>query len=408
MTKTNVPRLRFREFDGEYVLSSIKDITNKVKSYSLSRDYEVNDSRTEYVHYGDIHTRLNNIINDGDKLPNIKDGKYTLLKSGDIVVADASEDYNEVAKPMLLENINNRNVVSGLHTIALRLDEVDSLYLYYFMQTDIYKKNCYRLANGMKVYGINYDNLGKIRINLSSYTEQQKIGSFFEKIDKIIELQTKKLEQLKKIKQGYLQKIFPQYGESVPRLRFSGFSDEWKVSKGKAIFYNFSDKNHEGLPPLSVTQDQKIWYRDELDPALSYDKQKLSTYKLIDKNYVVIGLRSFVGGFAISDKRGIVSPAYTILKFRNTPWDFYFTRNLFTSYVFIQSLKKITYGIRVNGRSISYNDFSTLPLVYTDNLEEQKKIGALLNTFDSLIELHEKKLDNIKKMKKAYLQNMFI
>lgn len=282
-----------------------------------------------------------------------------------------------------------------------------SMFIYYLIQTHRYT----RISNyttGTKMPRSDWNFVSNSSFYISNLEEQQKIGSFFAKIDKLIELQTKKLKQLKKLKQGYLQKMFPQDGESVPRLRFSGFSEEWKVSKGKAIFYNFSDKNHEDLPPLSVTQDQKIWYRDELDPALSYDKQKLSTYKLIDKNDVVIGLRSFVGGFAISDKRGIVSPAYTILKFRNTPWDFYFTRNLFTSYVFIQSLKKITYGIRVNGRSISYNDFSTLPLVYTDNLEEQKKIGSLLNTVDSLIELQEKKLDNIKKMKKAYLQKMFI
>lgn len=174
MTKTNVPQLRFSGFSDGYYINSLKEITDKIKSYSLSRDYEVSSSNTEYVHYGDIHTRVNSIINIDDKLPNIKDDDYVLLKGGDLILADASEDYNEVAKPLLLENIGNRNVVAGLHTIALRLKRVNPKYLFYFMQTDLYKRNCYKLANGMKVYGINYDNLGKIKIVLSSFNEQKK------------------------------------------------------------------------------------------------------------------------------------------------------------------------------------------------------------------------------------------
>lgn len=411
MAKTNLPRLRFSEFDGEYVLSSIKDITNKVKSYSLSRDYEVNDSRTEYVHYGDIHTRINNIISVSDKLPNIKDGDYTLLKSGDIVVADASEDYNEVAKPMLLENINNRNVVSGLHTIALRLDEVYPLYLYYFMQTDIYKKNCYRLANGMKVYGINYANLCKIKINLSSYIEQQKIGSFFTKIDKIIELQTQKSEQLKKLKQGYLQKMFLQDGESVPRLRFSEFGGEWKEKKigefaplESGYSFKSSKFTYTGVPIVRISNILK-------DGSVGGDFKYYPKDDRLEKFLIGNGSILIAMSGATVGKISLLTSNDYYLNQRvgcfNTleSYDNYFVFQLLKTYKYIKNMNSIKIaGAQPNVSKKDVDKFKfNLP-----SYSEQKKIGLFLSKLDKLISNQDDKIYALKQQKKAYLQKMFI
>ncbi|KRK25175.1 type I site-specific deoxyribonuclease specificity subunit [Apilactobacillus kunkeei DSM 12361 = ATCC 700308] len=307
----------------------------------------------------------------------------------------------------------NMGVLSSLYIVFdIKKNNNHLFFDSFFDSSHWYKEVSTKTTEGARNHGllnISPQEFMNIRILFPyNISEQKKIGDFFAKQDKLIELQTQKVDQLKKLKRGYLQKMFPQEGETVPRLRFSGFSGEWKEDRGNKIFYSFSEKNHEDLKPLSVTQNQDVLYRDYLDPALSYDINKLSTYKMVEKNDVIIGLRSFIGGFAISDKKGIVSPAYTILKFRDAVWDFYFTKYLFTNYVFIESLKKITYGIRVNGRSISYNDFSSLMLVYNDNIKEQQKIGEFFAKLDKLIEEQSNKLDQLKQQKKAYLQKMFI
>ena len=121
-------------------------------------------------------------------------------------------------------------------------------------------------------------------------------------------------------------------------------------------------------------------------------KRQLKNYKLIEPGDFVIHLRSFQGGFAYSDKRGIASPAYTVFTFKDkTNHDDYFWKEKFQTYNFIQLLKQVTYGIR-DGKSISYSDFSTLKLTYTSK-KEQVQISKCLKQINSLLSLQQRKLE---------------
>ena len=192
-----------------------------------------------------------------------------------------------------------------------------------------------------------------------------------------------------------------------PQLRFEGFTDDWEERKSKDIFKPKIRKGEPDLPVLSVTQTSGVVYRDEVGIDIKYDISTLKNYKVIEPNDFVISLRSFQGGFELSDKLGITSPAYTIFVPKSPEeQNNLFWRIQFKRFQFIQSLKTVTFGIR-DGKSISFNEFGELKIKFPSNILEQQKIGAFFKKLDDTIALHQRKLDLLKEQKKGYLQKMF-
>lgn len=189
----------------------LRDVSKRISSYSLPRRKETKEfTGFKYIHYGDIHTKVANIINEDDNLPNIEVGKYEVLKKYDIVVADASEDYQGIGQPAIVLFEPRNNIVAGLHTYAIRpdLEKVDALYLFYLIKSQKFKRYGYKVGTGMKVFGINVDNFMNFSHTYPSKEKQTQIGIFFKELDQLIELQQVTIYNLKKIKKSYKQKFF--------------------------------------------------------------------------------------------------------------------------------------------------------------------------------------------------------
>ncbi|MCP9334196.1 restriction endonuclease subunit S [Lentilactobacillus hilgardii] len=200
--------------------------------------------------------------------------------------------------------------------------------------------------------------------------------------------------------------MFPQNGSKFPQLRFSGFSDAWEQRKAKDIFNSLVEKGKEKLPVLSVTQNNGVVYREDVGIDIKYDRKTLNNYKIIYPGNFVISLRSFQGGFELSNKLGIISPAYTIFRLKDKDsHDNSFWKTKFKTFDFIQSLKTVTFGIR-DGKSISFSEFGDLKLLFPSK-EEQQQIGTFFKQLDHLITLHQHKLEKLQELKKGYLQKMF-
>ena len=200
--------------------------------------------------------------------------------------------------------------------------------------------------------------------------------------------------------------MFPQNGESVPRIRFAGFKCDWKSEKAVEIFISVSDKNHAHLPVLSASQEKGMVLRDEIGIDIKFDENTLCTYKRIIPGQFAIHLRSFQGGFAHSILEGITSPAYTILDFKSQDQhDSDFWKEIFVSRNFIKRLESITYGIR-DGRSIGFSEFATLTVSFPE-LEEQTAIGTFFRKLDEQIVTYQAKLDKLKQLKQTFLKKMF-
>ena len=192
--------------------------------------------------------------------------------------------------------------------------------------------------------------------------------------------------------------------KKAPIIRFRGFTDDWEQRKLGEIFTERSEKKHEYLPPLTIVQGRGTVRRDEMDRELIYDKSSLSNYKLVKKNDFIVHLRSFEGGLEKSNIEGIVSPAYHIFHSDKINTEFYYS--FFRSNDFINhKLVPFVYGIR-DGRSIDIAGMKTIKIPYP-SVNEQNRIGTLICQLNSLVALHQRKLDQLKKLKKYFLQNMF-
>ena len=192
--------------------------------------------------------------------------------------------------------------------------------------------------------------------------------------------------------------------QKVPVVRFKGFTGDWERRKLGEVFKEYSEKNHPELPPLTIVQGRGTVLREDSERALQYDKSSLPSYKLVNKDDFIVHLRSFEGGLEKATTSGIISPAYHTFHGEGTDSRFYYC--YFRSERFINhDLKPHVYGIR-DGRSIDIKGMKTINIPWT-KVEEQKAIGNYIDCLDNLITLHQRKLDQLKTLKKYFLQNMF-
>lgn len=193
----------------------------------------------------------------------------------------------------------------------------------------------------------------------------------------------------------------------TPKLRFPEFSGEWEEERSINLFYNISDKNHNGdLEVLSSTQDRGVIPRNKLNIDIKFEESNLTSYKKVNISDFIISLRSFQGGIECSKYIGLMSPAYTIFNFKADKKQ----SNMFFSYIFksknfINRLNTLTYGIR-DGKAISFKDFSSMKMVFP-SLQEQQKIASFLSLVDKKIEKQSEKVEAIKEYKKGMMQKIF-
>ena len=377
----NVPRLRFPGYTDAWVKCELGDVVKKIKSYSLSRDVET-DKHTgyKYIHYGDIHTNVAGYIDEESILPNIKADDFDILDAGDLIVADASEDYQGIAKPAVLVVKPTSNVVAGLHTIALRPTHSNSIFLYYLLQTDLFKQFGKKAGTGMKVFGITFSNLSKFHTSFPTEDEQHKIGKFLHSIDDLITVNERELNKLKDLKKSYLEKMFPKNGSDIPELRFPGYADAWvKCTLGDVLNYeqptkyivdsaDYNDANP--IPVLTAGQSFILGYTDEksgikvatpLVPVIIFDDFTTSSH------YVDFSFK-------------VKSSAMKLLGLKKENYDFYFIFNV---------LKNINYIPESHERHW-ISKFSKLQ-VMLPNIKEQIKIGKFFKHLDNLITVNEHK-----------------
>ena len=391
------------------------EVAEKLKSYSLSRDVEtIKPTGYRYIHYGDIHKQVADLITSSTKLPYIKYGNYIPLSQGDLVLADASEDYTGIAEPCVIIDESIDKIVAGLHTIALRPRNAASLYLYYLLHTDNFKKFGNQMGTGLKVFGITFDNLSLFKTNMPSVPEQTAIGNFFRTLDDAITLHKRKLEGLKELKSAYLQQMFPQAGEDLPRVRFAGFTGDWKKRKLGDISTKISDKNRNNEFHETLTNSAEygiISQRDYFEKDISNEKN-LNSYFIVRPNDFVYNPR--ISNFApvgpikrnLLGRTGVMSPLYYV--FRITKGNHTFVEKYFeTAYWHDFMVLNGDNGVRSDRFNIKDSIFIEMPIPFP-SVEEQTLVGSFLHNLDDLIAVQQQKLNQLKQLKFAYMQKMLV
>lgn len=413
-TERRVPNLRFKGFTDDWMQQKLSTLVELLRSYPLSRKYEtLTKSGTRYVHYGDIHTGVVNIINKENELPCILEEEYKTLKKGDIILADASEDYQGIAWPAVL-NINPiEDIVAGLHTIALRpKNDVDSLFMYYTFLTTDFRKFGYRMGTGMKVFGITSNNLLKYDFKLPSKIDEQiKVRNIIGLINNIITLEQEKINKIKNIKIYLIQTLFA-HDKNFPFLRFQSYFSSWNVKKLSEI----ASIRGGGTPS---TRSSEYWngtinwftpsevgdsiYLYESKRKISQRGLRKSSATLLPKNKTILFTsRAGIGDTAILKENSATNQGFqSLILDENTDVYFLFSMSEIIKREAIRRASGSTF------LEVSATELGKITLSMPD-IKEQKRIGNLLHNIDNLINLKQKTLKNYKQVKEVLLNNLFI
>ena len=393
------PKLRKNNSCDNWLFTTLGDVT---REYKVSNKY-VHHQNLLSLSYGKIVKK--DIEAKKGLLPASFD-TYQIIKEGIIVfrVTDLQND-----KKSLRVGISSQEgiITPAYVCVECTTDEISPMYLFTLLHYyDSITKVMYNMGNGLR-QTLSYSDLKGLNIPIPPLSEQHFITDIFFHIDSIISEETSRLASLKQVKEASLQAMFPQKGETVPKIRFKGFEGEWVITKAAEIFKTVNERNFSGLPVLSATQDKGMVTRESIGYNIFHDKANESTYKHIRPGQFVMHLRSFQGGFAHSAIEGICSPAYTIMEFKDKEknHDLYW-KYVLTSKRFIKSLEMITYGIR-DGRTISFDEFKEMVFL-VPKVEEQQQIASYFTSLDKQIALQMQRLEKLKQIKAACLDKMFV
>ena len=405
MTKTNVPRLRFNEFHSEWSEKKLNEVSDRVtrKNKNLDSDLPLTIS----AQYGlvDQETFFNKKVASKDL------SNYILVKRGEFAYNKSYSNGYPFGTIKSLKRYD-MGVLSSLYIVFAIKENISHLFMDSFFDSNHWHKEVStKTTEGARNHGllnISPQDFMKSKIFVpNNIEEQNRIGLFISNLDNLIELQTKKLEQLKKLKKGYLQKMFPQDGELVPRLRFSGFSGEWKESKlGDYLalpkLETVEVKNSSEI--LSVKLNLKGIVRLGQDSTLKLGSTK---YYKRRKNQFIYGKQNFFNGsMAIvpDEYDGLVSsgdvPSFDI---NDISPEFLL---LFVSRKdYYKHSEKFANG---TGSKRIHEDVFLNFNINVPSQDEQYKISNFFKTLNNQINIESEKLNSLKQQKKAYLQKMFI
>lgn len=288
-----------------------------------------------------------------------------------------------------------------------KLDGIDTFFFNYLYNTLRSIKQVQARAKGTtSVAAVYMRDLKSIELALPHITEQQAIASYFTSLDSQISASTSRLASLKQMKAASLQAMFPQEGETVPKIRFKGFEGKWKKVKLGKLFSERIENNVDG-EMLSVTMNNGIIKAAEngrFDNSNS-DKSKYKVVKVGDIAYN--SMRMWQGASGCSQYEGIVSPAYTVVV-PNANIHSLFFAYLFKTIPMINLFRLHSQGLTKDTWNLKYPAFSIIEVSYPESKAEQQAIASYFTSLDRQISLQSQRLEKLKQIKSACLDKMFV
>ncbi|HCU6903084.1 TPA: restriction endonuclease subunit S [Staphylococcus aureus] len=403
----NVPELRFPGFEGEWEEKKVGELLEFKNGLNKGKEYF--GSGSSIVNFKDVFNNrsLNTNNLTGKVNVNSKELKNYSVEKGDVFFTRTSEVIGEIGYPSVILNDPENTVFSGF---VLRgrpksgIDLINNNFKRYVFFTNSFRKEMITKSSMTTRALTSGSAINKMKVIYPvSAKEQRKIGDFFSKLDRQIELEEQKLELLQQQKKGYMQKIFSQ------ELRFKDENSEdyphWENSKIEKYLKERNERSDKGQM-LSVTINSGIIKFSELDRKDNSSKDK-SNYKVVRKNDIAYNsMRMWQGASGRSNYNGIVSPAYTVLYPTQN------TSSLFIGYKFkthrmIHKFKINSQGLTSDTWNLKYKQLKNIN-IDIPVLEEQEKIGDFFKKMDILISKQKIKIEILEKEKQSFLQKMFL
>lgn len=264
------------------------------------------------------------------------------------------------------------------------------------------------------VPSLSKNNIDKIKTCIPNKFEQQSVASFFTSLDAQISASTSRLASLKQMKAASLQAMFPQEGETVPKVRFKGFEGEWKTRSLNNYAKKRTEKNVNRIYNVTLTNSAEFGIIDQrqfFDHDISNSENIDGYFVVRDKDFVYnprISASAPVG--PINQNKlgypGVMSPLYLVFEVKGINHDFleiYFHTALWHKYMFDNGNS----GARFDRLTISDDDFMRMPIPDI-SLAEQQSIASFFTSLDRQIALHTQRLEKLKQIKAACLDKMFV
>lgn len=396
------PKILFKGFEDDvWISSQFEEIFELIKNNSLSRAELSSEGRIGNIHYGDVLVKYGECLDtSSDSITYIRNDEIGedlyrrgALKSGDIIFADAAED-NTVGKCSELICNDEEQIVSGLHTIACRPKiEITKRYLGYYLNSNAYHNQLLPHIQGTKVSSISRKAIVTTSIVYPfAQRVQELIATYFYRLDNLISTSTSRLASLKQVKGASLQAMFPQKGETVPKIRFKGFEGEWtKVKLNDICFKKASNLSESSL---GIDTGQYAVY------GASGYLQNISTFDIPSEYVGIIKDGSGVG-------RTKVYPAFTSILGTMQ----YILAKEDNNIRFIAALfENIDFSTFISGSGIPHIYFRDYGEIYVmiPSLVEQQAIASYFTSLDKQIALQTQQLEKLRQIKAACLDKMFV
>ena len=385
----NVPALRFPEFSGEWKEERLDEIAELSKGVGISKE-QLSEDGKPCILYGELYTKYKSeIIRNVISSTNIEASNLKHSKQNDVIIPCSGETAIDIA---VARCVPFDNILLGGDLNVIRLYKDDGAFMAYQLNGKR-KIDIAKLAQGVSVVHLYGENLKTIKTYNPCLHEQQKIVRLLSMLDERLEVQNKIIEDLKKLKSAIVDKLY----SSAKGVTYS-FRQLFEVVNEKNKKLTYSNV-------LSASQELGMIERSDINIDIKFEQNSISGYKIVRKGDYVVHLRSFQGGFAFSDRTGICSPAYTILR-PNDLVAYGYLSHFFTSKSFIKSLKLVTYGIR-DGRSINVDEWLDMTVTLPTK-QEQIHVLAIINAIDSKLSNETMIQSDLLRQRSYLLNTMFI
>ena len=405
------PALRFKGFTDPWEQRKLGEIAVFSKGVGYSKN-DLCEEGTPIILYGRLYTKYETCIFDVDTFVKEKAGSV-YSKGGEVIVPASGETAEDISIASVV--VKPGILLGGDLNIVSPTAEYNSAFLALTISSGATHKYLSSLAQGKSVVHLHNADIQSVSAKFPTKREQEKIHLLFGKIDTLITLHQRKYEKLVNIKKSMLDKMFPKNGASVPEIRFKGFTDPWEQRKLEEYLEVSGQKNFEGIytkeDVLSVSGDFGIVNQIEFQ-GRSFAGASVANYGVVETGDIVYTkspLKSNPYGIikANKGKNGIVSTLYAVYKPKQS------ANPEFVQIYFEQDARMNNYmhplvnkGAK-NDMKVSAENALKGQIVFPD-IKEQRTISEFFRNLDTLITLHQRKLEKLQNIKKSCLEKMFV
>ena len=307
-----------------------------------------------------------------------------------------------------IEHSQYHGICSPAYVILRKKGDVNDHYFRYLFKFDRFIQRLTRNIEGIRDGKmISYVQFSEQLLPVPSPPEQQKIADCLGSLDDLIAAEGRKLEALRQHKQGLMQQLFPQTGETVPKLRFPEFREAppWYIEPLGRLFNKRQETGFSELPLLSVTDQDGVIPQEKTNRKNTANSNKAKYLRVVPGDIVYNTMRMWEGRSARVGLEGVVSPAYTVCR-PNVETNSYFFAYYFKTRPLIEQFRKYSQGLVKDTLNLKYERFSLISVGFPSS-NEQKKIADCLGSLDDLITAQAQKLDALRLHKRGLMQQLF-